>query len=53
LHSFRGSQYDRIARLTYARVYEASHYVKWPPGPFGAGDVAKGAPALASASSFE
>ena len=22
LHSFRGSQYDRIARLTYARVYE-------------------------------
>jgi hypothetical protein len=22
LHSFRGSQYDRIARITYARVYE-------------------------------
>ena len=22
LHSFRGSQYDRLARLTYARVYE-------------------------------
>jgi len=32
LHSFRGSQYDRIARLTYARVStRASHYVKWPP----------------------
>ncbi len=47
LHSFRGSQYDRIARLTYARVYEGRSLARSRRrGSFRPRDLAERAAAL-------